>query len=47
MDLLFGRVLVRLRADGLEDDTIILIFGPSPDYRRKGAKGMKKEITSS
>ena len=27
MDLRFGRVLERLRADGLEDDTIILFFG--------------------
>ncbi len=36
MDLRFGRVLERLRADGLEDDTIILFFGDNGRLEPRG-----------
>jgi N-sulfoglucosamine sulfohydrolase len=36
MDLRFGRVLDQLRADGLEDDTIILFFGDNGRLEPRG-----------
>lgn len=36
MDLRFGRVLDRLRADGMEDDTIILFFGDNGRLEPRG-----------
>lgn len=36
MDLRFGKVLARLRADGLEDDTIILFFGDNGQLEPRG-----------
>lgn len=36
MDVRFGRVLAQLRADGLEDDTIILFFGDNGRLEPRG-----------
>ncbi len=36
MDLRFGKVLVQLQADGLEDDTIILFFGDNGQLTPRG-----------
>lgn len=36
MDLRFGKVLAQLRADGLEDDTIIIFFGDNGQLEPRG-----------